>query len=262
MAEATTDASSNGNYGELVRTYLKNEYSRRVLNNRRYSLRAFARSLKIDPSTLSQIMRGKRPVTQERARELLKYLELSPSQRSKLDRANGAEPAILLEDQREALEAWHYYAIRELIKTREFVSDEKWIAERLGLPVSLIQDAMERLERLNIVCRDENQKWILSSQHVTTVKPDEYTTVALRRLQKSFLDISKEALDEVPISERDHSGVTFPILRDKVGEAKELIKKFRREFMALIEDEIEGEEVYQLQIGFYPLTKREKNESH
>jgi transcriptional regulator with XRE-family HTH domain len=47
--------------------FLNREYERRKRRNARYSLRAFARDLGCDHSTLSQWMRGKRPITEEAA---------------------------------------------------------------------------------------------------------------------------------------------------------------------------------------------------
>jgi transcriptional regulator with XRE-family HTH domain len=46
-----------------LRTILGNEFARRKRINRRYSLRAFARSVEIEHSTLSQLLRGKRAMT-------------------------------------------------------------------------------------------------------------------------------------------------------------------------------------------------------
>jgi len=48
---------------ERLRTILKNEFSRRRQLNPRYSLRAFARSVDLEHSTLSQLLRGKRAMT-------------------------------------------------------------------------------------------------------------------------------------------------------------------------------------------------------
>lgn len=46
-----------------LRTILRDELSRRRRVNPRYSLRAFARSVEIEHSTLSQLLRGKRTMT-------------------------------------------------------------------------------------------------------------------------------------------------------------------------------------------------------
>jgi plasmid maintenance system antidote protein VapI len=46
-----------------LRTILEAEFTRRRGLNPRYSLRGFARSVNLEHSTLSQLMRGKRPLT-------------------------------------------------------------------------------------------------------------------------------------------------------------------------------------------------------
>jgi transcriptional regulator with XRE-family HTH domain len=46
-----------------LRMVLESEFARRRRLNPRYSLRAFARSVRIEHSTLSQLLRGKRAIT-------------------------------------------------------------------------------------------------------------------------------------------------------------------------------------------------------
>jgi hypothetical protein len=53
-----------------LRSVLQTELARRQQLNPRYSLRAFARSMGLDHSTVSQLMRGKRPVTRKSVRSL------------------------------------------------------------------------------------------------------------------------------------------------------------------------------------------------
>ena len=59
----------------LHKTYLD-----RRKRNPNYSLRAFARSLKIDSSTLSALIRRKRPLTQKTAQRLIKNLGFENSE--------------------------------------------------------------------------------------------------------------------------------------------------------------------------------------
>jgi transcriptional regulator with XRE-family HTH domain len=53
-----------------LRTILENEFLKRRTSNPRYSLRAFARSVNVEHSTLSQLLRGKRPLTWKSIRTL------------------------------------------------------------------------------------------------------------------------------------------------------------------------------------------------
>ncbi|WP_413582338.1 hypothetical protein [Bdellovibrio sp. HCB288] len=47
---------------ELFRAKLQDEFQKRVATHRKYSFRAFAHSLKMDPSSLHDIMKGERAV--------------------------------------------------------------------------------------------------------------------------------------------------------------------------------------------------------
>ena len=51
-------------------TMLETEFARRRQVNPRYSLRAFARSVKLEHSTLSQLLRGKRTMTWKSIRQI------------------------------------------------------------------------------------------------------------------------------------------------------------------------------------------------
>src|SRR4051812_19686100 len=51
-----------GNANHDFRSFLQEEFSARARRNPRYSLRAFAKSLDIDPSELSKVMRGARTI--------------------------------------------------------------------------------------------------------------------------------------------------------------------------------------------------------
>ena len=59
---------------------LHKTHSDRHKRNPNYSLRAFARSLKIDSSTLSALIRRKRPLTQKTAQRLIKNLGFKNSE--------------------------------------------------------------------------------------------------------------------------------------------------------------------------------------
>ena len=60
------------------RAILVRELESRVKRNNRYSLRAFARSLQVDPSDLSRILGGKGRVSPKMAQRLVKELGLEP----------------------------------------------------------------------------------------------------------------------------------------------------------------------------------------
>jgi transcriptional regulator with XRE-family HTH domain len=63
------------------RIYLRQELERRKSKNARYSLRAFAKSLKIDNGQLSKIIAGKALLSVDLADQLAKKLKLTGDER-------------------------------------------------------------------------------------------------------------------------------------------------------------------------------------
>ena len=67
----------------FYRIYLKTELDRRLKSNPRYSLRAFAKSMKIDHGYLSKVLSGKILMTVETAEAIAKNLKLNEELRRK-----------------------------------------------------------------------------------------------------------------------------------------------------------------------------------
>jgi transcriptional regulator with XRE-family HTH domain len=76
--------------------YLEREYGRRQGRNPRYSLRAFARDLGCDHSTLSQWMRRTRPMTEDAAQQICDALHLVGSDRQLAREVDEIDMTVLL----------------------------------------------------------------------------------------------------------------------------------------------------------------------
>ena len=69
---------------ENYRDLIKDEYTKRKQRNESYSLRAFAQALGLSIAGLSQILSGKKELSQDRAVIIAKKLKLSPEQTDQL----------------------------------------------------------------------------------------------------------------------------------------------------------------------------------
>jgi DNA-binding transcriptional regulator YdaS (Cro superfamily) len=107
---------------------LESELARRRARNPRYSLRAFAGRLRIDHSTLSQWMRGRRTLT-PRGLAQIRRLDL------------------------------HDFAILDLVRRHDFRPDSRWIAAQLRVGVDETNVALQRLLRLNLLTMDAADRW-------------------------------------------------------------------------------------------------------
>jgi DNA-binding transcriptional regulator YdaS (Cro superfamily) len=123
------------------RAVLQAELDRRRSVNRRYSLRAFARSLATDHSTLSQILRGRRRLTARGVRTLGAALKLS---RRELD-------------EHEALE--HEAAILDAVGRPEFRPDSRWLATITGIRVDAVNTTLQRLLRKRRLVMASRDRW-------------------------------------------------------------------------------------------------------
>ena len=257
------------------RLFLQDELLKRCRINSSYSLRAFSRTLQINPSSLSRMLRGEReisPVMQYRLGERLGLnpIELKTFSQASLQKNNkkkkslGSEGSLtqanfnqLSLDAFSVISDWYHYAILELTYLESFNSSPKWIAKTLGITVSEVHAAVERLSRLGLLKITKKKQWI-NVRSNTNVVP-EMKAVAYRKLQKQVLEKALKALEEVPMERRDQSSMTMAVSTKRLPEAIEKITHFRRELCQFLEQDLKRDDLYQLSISLFPLTQWKDN---
>ena len=242
------------------RKTLQGEFLKRCRQNPRYSLRGFARALAMDPSDLSKLLRGKRAITPKAAREMAGRLGFDPSTvvaeqaDAQETRSSEKDLKMLLSDTFSFISDWYYYAILELLCLDGLSGTARVISTSLGLSIAEAQDALERLERLGMVARKSDGSWKkLKGNHTTVGIPG--TTGALKKRQRQVLEKAIAAMDEVPPELRDQSCMTMSVSLDRLPEAKKRIKNFRRELCSYLEAGPKKEEVFELCISLFPLSR-------
>ncbi len=242
------------------RLYLQNELLRRCESNPSYSLRSFASQLQTNPATLSSILSKKRTLTETTIRKFGIALQLDPSniqsfiQNSKLGET--ATYQELTQDIFISISEWHYDAILEMTRLKNFQSDPKWIAKVLNISVNEVSAAIERLIRVELLEIDKNGKWKdLSRFNSNTIDAD-FSTAAMRKYQKKILEKSMEALENLSRTERDHTSMMVCGNLKDLKKAKEMIAEFRHKLAAFLQREgVKSEEVFQIAMSIFPLTK-------
>lgn len=245
-----------------VQTFFQSELLDRCRKNPRYSLRAFARQLSLHPGTLSQILRGKRMVSNRKLLRLADRLDISPVVLKQLLRSNStrnqtsrwhADLPVLANDVFNAIGDWYHFAILELTSIRSFQSNSNWVANRLGISPIEVNAAVSRLRRLGLLEVGPSGEW-MNRFHNIGMPDTPRTSSAKRKLQRQLLEKALLSLDEVPVELRDHTSMTMAIDQCKISEARELITNFRRNLCALLQGGSNNDSVYNLAICLYPLT--------
>ncbi len=248
---------------------IKNNLDLKMAKNPSYSLRSYAKHLGISPATLSGVINGKRKLSPDKIGKIGLSIGLSPEQiwnyqRETLGIKNNSQEDHfneLSQDLFIMVSNWYHLAILEVMKLNDFQANEKWIANRLKIKPSQVKFAIERLQRIGILEITKNNVWIDKMNGFTSHYQKEKTSEARKNYQRELLEKSLMSLNEDDYSVRDHSSTSMAIHTKDIGKAKDLIKNFRQELSKALEKNAKPNEVYQLQISFFPLTKEIKRGS-
>jgi uncharacterized protein (TIGR02147 family) len=223
------------------RRYLQDEFLLRSERNKQYSLRSFSKHLGIGSSDLSKLINQKRRATPKLIHRLASPLNLSRAQvqhfvkyceNPEVEKDNVRFKSLSIDTFR-IIADWYHFGILELMKLPNFSTDAHWLGKYLGISPVAVNIAVERLVRVGFLKIDENGVWH-DSVGPTTMLSDYKSTKARRQLQNQILDLAKDSLQKVPITEREQSAVIMAIDSSKMAEAKIIINKFRKDMIELL----------------------------
>lgn len=272
----------------FYRAFLCDEFQRRLERNSRYSIRAFAQAIAIQPSALSQILAGKRTVSVRVLKRLLTAFEVSAEERARFvssvieeksargirkvdgalrqlakDTASAALLAVgnptvggarsLREEEFRLVADWYHFAILEMTYKKDFRPEARWIAARLGIGHMQAKLAVERLRDLGLL-EESAGRW-RKVRSVLDTKDKTKTSASHRARQFQILEKSRFSLENDPITERNHTGVTFCADPARIAVAKEKIQKFLWELTAFLEGE-NPSRIYEINVQLFPLERK------
>lgn len=265
-------------YPDNYRRYFTETFENRSLRNPSYSMRAFARDLGIGTSTLTEILQGKYGLSKERLATVAKKLNLTNDQTEHfsdlilIDHSrNGSEKAeaslrvssrlknsvqtVTLDGFR-AISDWYHMAILELIALAQFQNDTLWMSKRLGLPELTISEAINRLERLDLIIKVGDTLQLTDD---FSAIGNETPSEVIRKFHRQILEKAITALDIQSTDQRENSSTVFAINKEDLPKAKKKLVQFRREFSTLLSKTPEKNDVYCLSMQFFSLINQEHN---
>lgn len=245
--------------------HMKRTFAERSRKNSSYSLRAFARSLGMDSSTVSAILKGKRPLTIKTARKIVEGLNITnPVEAQALIMstfaADEAKKTVtgyteLTMESAEAISSWQHFAILALLEIKDFKGQERTISERLNIPFGIVSECLDRLEKLDLIVK-KKEIWQLTGKNMAT--PSQIPSSALREGHRQYILKALHSLEEDPVDVREVSGITMAISKSRLAEAKVMIQDFRRRLSTYMEDG-PRDAVFRLNIQLFPLSQEKKS---
>lgn len=155
------------------------------------------------------------------------------------------------------LSKWYVVAIYVMVGLKDFKADPAWIVKRLGnkILVSQAKEALTNLLNLKMIEVDKIAGLKQASGAITVA--DDTRSIAVFNYHQSMIRLAEEALKTKAPSLREMNGATVSIPLDKLAEVKERIRNFRKEINQLAASYEDSDEVYQLNIQFFPLTSKD-----
>ncbi len=255
------------NSQQAIQNLLRNRLVESQVKNPGYSLRAFSKKIGMSASATSEILNGKRRVSKTLAERIAKNLLMDPIETQAMLKTFDAASVPdmnrtalrLTADQFEAISDWVHFAILSLVRTANFQSSASFVASRLGISVLHAQTSLKRLTRLGLLELNKDEKYVRRDHSIRT--SDDIWNLSLQKAHVQDMEIAKNALRELPTELRDFTALSVPTSPSKLPEAKRLIREFQSQMAHLLESE-PGDEVYQMSVYLYPLTKvKSKNQT-
>jgi uncharacterized protein (TIGR02147 family) len=118
-----------------------------------------------------------------------------------------------------------------------------------------VSESLNFLVKANLLKKDANGNYVQTDKFVTT-GPMEAAPVAIRGLHRQMGEIALDTIEGVPQNERHFSGVTLGITSDAYDEIVAVINDCRRKIIEIATRDDSTDEVYRLNIQFFPMTNK------
>ncbi|OWV03966.1 MULTISPECIES: TIGR02147 family protein [unclassified Fibrobacter] len=260
------------------RVYLRDYYEYKKKTTAAFSLRFFAEKAGLSSHAhLKLAIDGKRNITKNTATKLIHGLGLEnqraayfeslvffnqattdedkkiyyaqlikASPRSKLHKMDKAQLRIFKE--------WHHSAILEMVGLKDFRPIPDQISKRLRglITPAQVTESLNLLLELGLLVKTANG-YRQSNPLITT--DDEVQDVVVKMYHNQMLSLSNKMLNDLPGAERDVSALTFGIKRSDFVNLKKHLQLMRKELLDFSAKAGEAEEVVQINIQLFPLTR-------
>jgi len=237
----------------------------------------------VDPAHVTRILHGKRHVSSENIGRFMDLCGLNPRERTYFEHLVQFNKARTDPDRKAAFERllgvanidstvvhpnayqfysrWYYTAIRALVAIESFQLDDAGrIASTLRPPVTAPQAAKALRLLLKLGFIDEREDGILYVTEESISTGPSWRSLAVRNYQEEVLKLSQDALS-IPRDIRDISTVTVGVGFSDLPRLREMIAEFRSSVVRYAMKNRCPDEVYQLNIQLFPVTRRNGRKS-
>ncbi len=261
-------------------TFLKDLYEARKQSDQQYSYMQLAEDLGFSRTNIIyQFIKKIRPISFKAAEKISDNLKLKGLERryflalvklyntkEQNERQHLLEKLLEIksqdlvnEDSQRMLEyfkEWYHPVIREMVALADFQDNPQWISERM-FPrprVEKIAESLELLKRLGYIRYDDQKNRYVQSEPTinTGVRAP---GISLVNYHHKMIALSSDSITTHAPEDRQIGAITICVSHKKMEQIKNKIHTFQLEILKETEDTADAQEVYQLNIQFFPFTK-------
>ncbi|WP_415061502.1 TIGR02147 family protein [Bdellovibrio sp.] len=248
-----------------VQIFLNNEFKKRKHKNARFSLRSFARLLEIDATTLGRILKGqglpsresverfaaKLRLNSDEQRELLDAFQASKEEQKKEQKSKSFNP--IDDGIFENFFEWYYPIILESLRAHATSQNLPEFLNKNHVSQQALDQAIQQLLHLKLIKMNADNELTKVGFGSTTIKIPT-TSEKRKEIQKKYLELAMNAIDEVPFSQRENTTLTVALNKDDLCKISQIMQAARTRIGRLSEKRKDkGDTVYNITMAIYPV---------
>lgn len=260
------------------RDYLRHIYEFKKEKKASFSYRVFSRILGMKSSNyVKNIIDGKRNMPPETAADVARALELSKQEtryfcalvnwndaqdyyskeafwQEVLKMCSKEQTHLLNHSNLRVITHWYTVALMEMVRLPDFKYDTEWIQKRFRgmLTSSEIEQAIDVLKVLGLIVVKGNGLKVTNERLFSG--NEQLPAELVKRYHCQILDAATRAI-HCDSALREFQTTTFGVKRSSVEKLKNKIREIQRALVAENKEATEPEEIYQLSIQLFPVTR-------
>jgi len=251
----------------MIRQHLSDYFWLAAKNNSQFSVRAFALRLGESNSALSEMLRGKRSISKNKALAFAEKIKLSEKQIEAIrlafenenslarlnDVKNPLREVLIPPEMQHIMADWRYFVILALIRTsKRKPATVGSLSRALGMPIKVVEELLNELVRLDIV--KFNSKGEYTSEPILFRTTENFPDALMNQRRLDGLAGAREGIEEHRAGSASYFS-TVSVNAEQVEAAKNIFEDFLKRISLHLRDP-EASEVFEVHVNVFPRTVR------
>ncbi len=171
--------------------------------------------------------------------------------------SKNCSPRILRDDALDYFSNWQNAVVRELAPLAPVDTRPSNIGRQVLPEISAaeVTHALKFMTATGILAKSEDGHYVQTDKVLSSGNKD-VSSVALRGFHKQLGKLAIEALDRIPVEERNSSDLVIGITAEQYKKLVQKIVDFRREILEIVTETSDMDRVYCLQMNLFPLSHK------